>query len=211
MKKILVLTLRMVMGILAILIILASYTFAVELHVFPGNRIQTVIEDASDNDVIVVHEGTYVENIDFNGKSITVKSSDPNDPTVVAATIIDGGWAGSVVTFESEEKSTSVLSGFTIKNGSTERRGGGIYCIYSSSPTITNCTISGNSAGDDGGGIYCIYYSSPTITNCTISGNSAGDDGGGIYCCSYSSPTISDCTISGNLAGGNGGGIYRSG
>ncbi|GAI61123.1 unnamed protein product, partial [marine sediment metagenome] len=33
---------------------------------------------------------TYYENINFLGKAITVRSTDPNDPNVVAATIIDG-------------------------------------------------------------------------------------------------------------------------
>jgi parallel beta-helix repeat protein/predicted outer membrane repeat protein len=183
------------------------------------DTIQEAIEAAVDDYIVLVGDGTYTENINFNGKAITVKSVNGADATTIYCNV-----AGSVVTFSSSETAASVLDGFTITNGSAGE-GGGIYC-GDSSPTITNCTISGNSA-DDGGGIYC-GLSSPTITNCTISGNSA-DNGGGIYCgffslptitnctitgnsdsgiyCSLSSPTITNCTISGNSAD-NGGGIY---
>jgi M6 family metalloprotease-like protein len=194
--------------------------------------IQTAIDASSDGLTIIVREGTYIENINFLGKAITVKSTDPNNPEVVANTIIDGNQVGSVVLFENGEGPNCVLQGITISNGNSSY-GGGIRCKWSSSPTISNCTISGNTAtigggiscdqssptisnctisgntAGNGGGIYCYYNSSARITNCTITGNKAkygGGDGGGIYC-DQSSPTISNCTISGNTADG-GGGIY---
>jgi parallel beta-helix repeat protein len=161
--------------------------------------IQSAIDAAVDGDTVLVDDGTYVENINFLGKAITVISV--NGPE---STVIDGNARGSVVTFDSGEGTNSVLSGFTICNGEADD-GGGIYC-YKSSPIITNCTISGNSADDWGGGIYC-EESSPIITNCTINGNSAdGWDGGGIHC-DESSPTITNCTISDNSAEDLGGGI----
>ena len=144
-------------------------------------------------------------NINFLGRAITVRSTDPNDPAVVAATVIDGMSAGSVVNFSSGEKSDSVLSGLTIKNGKAAN-GGGIYCINVSSPTIGKCIITGNAATSNGGGIYC-YFASPGISNCSLSGNSA-PNGGGIYCDSSSLPTITNCTVSGNSASSGGGGIY---
>jgi parallel beta-helix repeat protein/predicted outer membrane repeat protein len=168
---------------------------------FPMTAIQTAIDRAIDGDTILVYDGTYVENINFKGKAVHVKSKNGAD-----VTIIDGNAAGSVVTFNSEEGENSVLDGFTIRNGFTNSKGGGIYCYYSS-PTITDCTISGNSASSSGGGIYC-SNSSPVITDCTISGNSASSSGGGIYCTNSSSPAITNCTISGNSASSLGGGIY---
>lgn len=179
-----------------------SFAHAATLEVGAGKNyatIQSAIDAARTDDMVLVYPGTYTEIINFVGKAITVKSA--NGPL---GTIINGSADGSVVTFNNIEGSGSVLDGFTITNGGD----GGIYCVYSS-PTITNCTISGNMNGNTaarGGGIYCIMSSFPTITNCTISGNTA-INGGGICCRDNSSPTITNCTISGNTAF-YGGGIF---
>ena len=166
--------------------------------------IQSAIEMALDGNLVVVAAGTYVENIDFLGKEITLRSEAGADET-----IIDGNQVGSVVTLTIGVTEETVIDGFTIRNGAADQ-GGGIYCKFNSL-TIANCTISGNSATGflglrKGGGIYC-YCSDSTITNCTISGNTAGDAGGGIYL-EDSSQTITNCTISGNIAPQDGGGIY---
>ena len=84
--------------------------------------IQSAINAATTFDVITVKPGTYYENINFAGKRITVRSIDPNDPNIVAGTIINGSTptdqnAGSVVTFSSGEDNNSVLAGFTITGG----------------------------------------------------------------------------------------------
>jgi len=167
--------------------------------------IQAAIDAAAGGDEVVVRPGTYVENIDFLGKAITVRSALGPD-----VTIIDGGAAGSVVVFDSGEGPGSVLDGFTLTNGTGtvdpwwSLAGGGIYC-ESSSPTITNNVITGNTAdGGGGGGIKC-YTASPTITNNVITGNSALA-GGGIN--DYgSSATFMYNTVSGNWANHDGGGI----
>ena len=177
----------------------------------PGNyaTIQEGIDAAVDGNHVQVAPGTYVENIDFLGKAITLRSEARADTTV-----IDGNQNWSVVTFENGESGDAVLDGFTIKNGSGTVScspwscytfGGGIYCDHSS-PTITNCTISGNSATRSGGGIFC-DDSSPTITNCTISGNSAEEYGGGICRNVSFEASITNCAILGNTAA-RGGGIF---
>ncbi len=166
--------------------------------------IEEAINLAWDGVTIIVAEGTYYENINFNGKSLTITSADSNDPDIVATTVIDGSNSGSVVTFSCGENGNSVLSGFTITGGNA-RYGGGIYC-KNSSPTITNCTFSSNSANGKyarGGGMFN-ERSSPALSNCTFSGNSADDRGGGMYNTS-SSPTITNCTFIGNSAYYSGG------
>ncbi|MHC4943321.1 MAG: right-handed parallel beta-helix repeat-containing protein [Planctomycetota bacterium] len=183
------------------------------------STIQAAIDAASVGDTVIVKPGTYVENIDFLGKTITVKSD--QGPEV---TVIDGGEPanpdlGSVVIFNKNEGPESRLEGFGITNGSGTYHqwvydlysGGGIFCD-GTAPTITGNIISGNevSGGPDylyvGGGIYCMI-GSPTITYNTISDNIAGTEGGGILCQSASFPWIEGNTINNNWAERYGGGI----
>jgi hypothetical protein len=158
------------------------------------NNIQAAINYSSHGDTIIVAEGRYFENINFNGRNITLTSTDPCNPDVVAATIIDGSQNGSVVTFNNGEDANCILNGFTITKGYAEY-GGGIYC-EASSPTITNCIITVNSA-TWGGGMFN-SESSPTLINCTFSGNSADDGGGTLNL--QSSPILTNCTLNENSA-----------
>ncbi|MDP8202583.1 MAG: right-handed parallel beta-helix repeat-containing protein [Candidatus Tenebribacter burtonii] len=174
--------------------------------------IQIGINVSVNTDTVLVQPGTYVENINYNGKLITVVSLflTTQDTTYISQTIIDGNHYGSVVIFASNEDSTAVLTGFTITNGYTdEEEGGGIYC-YQSNPSIIHNNITGNIAHESaGGGIYC-ENSSPHLENLTIAGNSA-EVGGGICCSDNSNPRLVDVTIIGNSTSGGlnnyGGGI----
>jgi parallel beta-helix repeat protein len=173
--------------------------------------IQEAIDTANNGDVIVVSPGTYRENIDFIGKNITLRSTEPGNPLVMASTVIDGGGRGSVVTFKSGETSEARLEGFQILNGKSTF-GGGIFITENSSPMIVNNIISGNFAEKAGGGI-CVENSTPTIENNLIFGNKAQAKGGGIYL--FGSPetqtfSILSNDIAGNLAG-QGGGIALDG
>ena len=69
-------------------------------------------------DTVEVAAGTYVENINFGGKNIILRSTDPTSDSVVTSTVIDGNSSGSVVTFSGAEDATCLLTGFTITNGS---------------------------------------------------------------------------------------------
>ena len=89
----------------------------------PANAatIQQAIDAAAAGDTVLVSPGTYVENITFRGKAITVASE--RGPAV---TIIDGNRTGSVVTFASGENRNAVLAGFTVRNGANSFSGGGV-------------------------------------------------------------------------------------
>jgi parallel beta-helix repeat protein len=161
------------------------------LYVLPGGSIRSAINDANNDDTIIVSAGRYKENINFLGKAITVRSAGPNDANIVAATIIDGNEpadinCSSTVTFNSSEGNDSVLSGFTITGGTGSwaqiyweykgyrwnRCGGGILCLNGVSPTISKNIIRANLAGQ-GGGIYFYNYSHPVILNNTFIDNTA--------------------------------------
>jgi beta propeller repeat protein/parallel beta-helix repeat protein len=161
--------------------------------------IQHAIVAGQTGDEIVAGEGFYRESINFKGKKLTVSSANPDDPAVVAATVING--SSRVVTFSGGEDANSILNGFTITGGSS-----GIYCTEAT-PTITNCTITGSTST----GIYLYSNGSPTITNCSIIANG----GAGIEMhprktgrfTFYNRPEISNCIIAANGQQGIFGGI----
>ncbi len=190
------------------------------------STIQSAIDDADNGDTIVVSAGTYQENINFLGKAITVRSVDPNDPNIIAATIIDGSNPadpniGSVVTFNSGEDVNSVLSGFTIQNGSGQTDptvtwrlwtgnngdGGGALCT-GASPTITKNIFKNCNAEYGGGGIFCHNNASPIITDNAFLNNYAGWYGGAIFGRLQCSPTISNNTFKENQCKYLGGAVY---
>jgi parallel beta-helix repeat protein/predicted outer membrane repeat protein len=170
--------------------------------------IQPAIDGANQMDVIILSPDRYTgpgnQDIDFKGKAITLRSTNPYDPNVVSATIVDAAGSGRGFRFHSGEGPESLLLGLTITGGSGDY--GGAISFDQSSPIIRYCTIYANTAGVLGGAIYCSTGSNPGIWNCTLTDNSAGSAGGAIYCAS-SGPNVVECTITGNVAGSFGGGI----
>jgi len=177
--------------------------------------IQAGIDASVDADTVLVQPGIYYENINYNGKNITVASLflTTTDTTYISSTIIDGNENGSVVTFENGEDSTAVLNGFHISFGSGTYSqhpsgnwnffGGGIFCNLSSRPILQNLIISECDA-DYGGGLSCSANSNPHLKNIKIFENIASSYGGGINCIE-SSPNISNIFISNNSANHGGG------
>ncbi len=177
----------------------------------PYATIQHGIDRSTNGDTVLVHPGIFIENINFIGKSILLSSLFllAEDTTFIELTTIDGDESGSVVTFNSGEDTTAIISGFTLTNG-INLYGGGISCV-NSNPQIINNLIRNNNFGSSfiglGGGIYC-DNSSPLINNNCIDSNRCMWNGGGIYCANNSNPIISENIISYNSATeGGGGGI----
>ena len=176
--------------------------------------IQAAIENADNGDIILVEPGTYLENIDFLDKNITVASllfSGYEDYSP-DQTIIDGDNQGSVVTINNGQNQSTILLGFNIQNGNSAEFGGGIL-IEDSSPTIDRNIIQNNyagSCGGAGGGIAIIGDSYPYIFGNKISNNTTSGDcdcdcyfGGGIYVDSSSWPILGGSVTLGNIIFGN--------
>ena len=84
------------------------------------STIQAAIDDSNDGDVIIVQPGLYDENINFLGKNITVTSTNPVNPNVVAETIIGNNYPNeAVIIFRGDEDLNCTLTGFNI-NGYIE-------------------------------------------------------------------------------------------
>jgi len=192
----------------------------------PKATVQAAIDAAGpyDGDHVVLAPGTYTgpgnRDLDFRGKVVTVRSADPDDPAVVAATVIDCQASEDDphrgLRFHSLEGPDSAVAGLTIVNGyapreggvsSEHRFGGGIYG-KASSPTILKCVVRGNRAFR-GAGIYLSLEANARIVACTIEDNRAdigSGTAGGVYS-KQSSPLISQCLIRRNMTGYGTGGI----
>lgn len=167
--------------------------------------IQAAINNAVDGDTVIVGKGRYFENISLEGKDIILRSIDPNEPDVIAETIIDGHEADSVVTFSGTESSNCVLSGFTITNGRS-RIGGGIYGNKTEATIEHNVIINNHAIGDpnlpgsfgSGGAL----SDCDGLIQCNIIVDNGGGYGGGLYRCNG---TIERNIISRNIAYWGGG------
>jgi hypothetical protein len=172
----------------------------------PLDAIQDALNAADAGIPIIVLDGIYKStgnrDLDFKGKNLTLKSLNGASSTIIDC---EGNaeQPHRALCFKNGENETSIIEGFTIKNGYAQL-GGGIYCS-NSSPTIKNCIIRDNHSFGDGGAIVC---SNAKISDCEIVSNSAGNRGGGLFCDNGATPLVIGTTISQNISVNLGGGIY---
>ncbi len=143
-----------------------------------------LIQDGIDATVLTgcyeveVDEGTYYEQLDTLGYPVHVYGR-----FGAAATVVDAGGAGSVLTIATGEDRTTVIEGLTLTGGDAAQGGGAF--LDSTSPELLDLVFDGNEA--DGGAGIRTFYGDPLIEGCTFQYNDAcwggpeeGCDGGGI-------------------------------
>ncbi|MCK9584288.1 MAG: T9SS type A sorting domain-containing protein [Candidatus Cloacimonetes bacterium] len=180
--------------ILAILSLLSLSSYAATLSVaLDGSQAYTAIQEAidasADNDIVLVYPGRYYENVQFDGKNISLASLEllTGNRDYVYSTIIDANHQGAAILIDDNETSIKV-QGFTVVNGTghyTElydwRSGGGI-CVGRMSGErqveIINCHVTGNRA-ENGAGL-CLGYCQAYLSGVSIHHNTGGI-GAGIY------------------------------
>lgn len=174
--------------------------------------IPAAVAAAVAGDVIMVSPGTYTDAINFGGKDITIKSTDPTNPDVVAATIIKVAGA-TAVTFQGTETNGAKLQGFTVK-------GIGLHPVSAPTKTakqaIGAAVVIGDASPIIHNNVFTLYYG-PVIGvlggSPVIDGNVFSYNEGYLGACIYvgsgnvtrsakpvSGPTISNNTFVGNVA-----------
>ncbi|MEN6575209.1 MAG: right-handed parallel beta-helix repeat-containing protein [Phycisphaerales bacterium] len=199
--------------------------------------LKPAVNAAANGDVIVVEEGTYTgdNNRDMSicNKAVTICSVDPNDPLVVAGTIIDCQGTASdmhrLFDVLAGETSRLSLEGLTILHGYGSVSGGIVFCEGAQFRAY-NCTFSKNYVTWWGSVLSC-RDSQVRLNGCTFSNNRCVSADRGAVFCATSDVDIENCTFQSNRGGavvsfdarltvercifeentaGNGGAIYAS-
>lgn len=142
------------------------------------DNIQSAINAAAEMDTILIHPGTYYENIEIFGRNLTIGSLEITtaDSTYITQTVIDGNQSGSCI--HVDQDAMVRIQGLYLTNGSGTARypqyeyvytkGGAIYA-NDSTISVINCKITGNSASDGAG--MAIIYGSAYLAGTVISEN----------------------------------------
>ncbi len=162
----------------------------------PFDAIQEAINVAAEGVAIHVCPGTYCENIDFLGKTLSVLGIDPDHFVVKGPrSVIAAAASGPVVRFDNGEGPESLLAGFVITQG-RGNPAGAILCD-GASPSVVNCLIVGNRAtAPDAAAIYC-RNSQAVLSNCTIADNDTGSEAAALVV------VDSNVTVVGSILWGN--------
>jgi outer membrane protein assembly factor BamB len=185
--------------------------------------IQAAVDAAGDGDMVEIRPGVYTGagnwDIEVRGKAITIRSVDPNDPSVVDATVINCNDPQEVphqAFILIGQVPGIALAGLTISGARGGVNGGGVKCL--GFVTVSRCHIL-NCSANRGGGIFCSGLweeesldcppngdgATVRILDCRIERNTAWM-GGGIYA-SSDGVLVRGCTIESNQASSNGGGL----
>lgn len=174
----------------------------------PGDytKVQEAINAGSSGDTVAVAAGRYAPSTNEEAFPISMKDGVRLLGAGASICTLDAESTNRVVYCYYMGNVDNIIAGFTITNGDVSTWGGGIYCNYNTTMTITENIVVSNSADDHGGGIRFYNNCSGEISNNIITGNIANWFGGGIGCNTDCSPSIVNNVITGNTADSSGGG-----
>ncbi len=150
------------------------------------STIQQAVDNATANEIIIVRDGIYTENVDVNVNHLTIKSENGSASTIVQAA------STSDHAFEVRMDYVNI-SGFNV-TGATDRWKAGIH--FSGAD---HCNVSNNTASNNWAGILLEGSPHNTLTSNTASKNSNF----GIYVRNFGNNN----TLTSNIANSNGVGI----
>ena len=178
--------------------------------------IKSAVKASKSGDTIVVAPGTYSgqgsRNILLSGKVLTICGTDPDDPNVVAETVIDcyvdeaqkqrdmtDGVEINGYRFIEMVPNTGAeltLEGLTIVNTSDAFSGGVVEC-EAAKLTVADCTFADNSV-EQWGGAVCCQDAEATFERCLFVSNVSTKRRGGAVYCDGSVLSFSRCEFSSN-------------
>ncbi len=165
-------------GVLAAttLLFTAASALAADINV-PGDfaTIGAAVAAAAPGDEIIIAPGVYNENIITVNKTLTIRSTDGPE-----ATIVDGGGVGGRIITFANGSADSVLDGLTLTGGNATIAGGGFQISDAAAGVrISNCIIRNNHSNGGGGGAR-IQGVDAVIVNCRFTANTADGLGGAL-------------------------------
>ncbi len=187
--------------------------------------IQQAIDNANPGDEIVLGIGIYRgfdhwgdRGIETRGKAITLRSTDPNDPSCVAATCLDcegsaasprrGFWIHEGETTDTVVRGIKIINGYGYPEGGESKPSGGV--VYLRGEITFRQCIFENCYADRGGVSFSEFSGGAVFEQCTFRNNSA--EIGGAICIGGGTVNIKviDCRLENNSATEDGGAIYHT-
>ncbi len=143
----------------------------------PFDSIEEGIAAAMEGETVLVHPGTYCENVSISRKSVHLVGRDTSDAPGTPLPVIRANEKGSVMQISGTGDSQTTLSGFVIADG--QGQAATIDCS-DSVVTISHCLIVGNRPTGSGSALIQCTDSDAAFVNCTMVDNYVGECDAGL-------------------------------
>jgi predicted outer membrane repeat protein len=167
---------------------------------FPCNTLQGCVNASSAGDTISLSAGSYaIPELQIN-KPLTLRGAGRE------TTVLEAAGAHRVIFIQLGEPGQVRLTDLTVRRGSSDTHGGGIYTGFGSQLALIRVQVEGNNAAQDGGGIFA--GGALTATDLLLQLNSAGGSGGGLS--ARNTVSLAGGLMKQNSAGEAGGAVHSA-